>query len=91
MIITEEYKLDNKIIEIVDVHYYSGHKLAIKFNDGKENIIDFGNFIFKNNHPSIDKYRKIEEFRNYKIVDGNLNWNDYDMIFSLEDLYDCNI
>jgi len=26
-------------------------------------------------------------FQEYKLVDGNLNWNDYDMIFPLEDLY----
>jgi hypothetical protein len=24
----------------------------------------------------------------YKIVDGNLNWNDYDLIFPIEVLYE---
>ena len=28
------------------------------------------------------------KFKNYEIVDGNLNWNDYDLIFPIEDLYE---
>jgi len=38
-------------------------------------------------HPSIRKYLDEDKFKTYQIVDGNLNWNDYDLIFPLEDLY----
>ena len=29
-----------------------------------------------------------EKFKAFKIVDGNINWNDYELIFSIEDLYE---
>jgi hypothetical protein len=27
-----------------------------------------------------------ERFKQFEIIDGNLNWNDYDMIFPVSDL-----
>ena len=44
-------------------------------------------FLESSLHPSIRKYLDESKFNEYKIVDGNLNWNDYDMIFPIEDLY----
>jgi hypothetical protein len=38
-------------------------------------------------HPGIRKYQEELLFKQFKIVDGNLNWNDYEMIFPLEDIY----
>jgi len=39
-------------------------------------------------HPSIRKYLDEAKFKDYQIVDGNLNWNDYALIFPIEDLYE---
>jgi len=57
-------------------------------------------FFYSNEHEPIHvhgKYDGLEskaefyldesKFKEYKIIDGNLNWNDYDMIFPIEDLY----
>jgi len=38
-------------------------------------------------HPSIKKYLDESKFLQYEIVDGNLNWNNYDLIFPVDDLY----
>jgi len=27
------------------------------------------------------------KFKEFQIIDGNLNWNDYDLIFPIYDLY----
>ena len=33
----------------------------------------------------------INEFSNFSLKDGNLNWNDYDLIFPIADLYNDQI
>ena len=33
------------------------------------------------------KYREVEQFKQFSIVNGNLNWNDYEMIFPVASLY----
>ena len=68
-----------------------GHILEIEFSDGHAENIDFAPFIFSANHPDYEKYKSISEFIKFDIVDGNLNWDDYTMIFPVEDLYRNNI
>ena len=50
-----------------------------------------GNFETSDNfyyvQPSIKKYLDEKRFSNFDLTDGNLNWNDYEMIFSIWDLY----
>ncbi|MCX2781527.1 DUF2442 domain-containing protein [Microbulbifer thermotolerans] len=64
-----------------------GHILEIKFNDGHVACVDFAPFIFSNGHPDYEPYKSVENFLDFEIVDGNLNWDDYTMIFPVEDLY----
>lgn len=64
-----------------------GHILDIEFNDGHRECVDFATFIFTSGHPDYDKYKSVDEFLKFKIIDGNLNWDDYTMIFPVEDLY----
>jgi hypothetical protein len=42
-------------------------------------------------HPSIKKYLDERQFSNFNLSDGNLNWNDYGMIFPIWDLYNGKI
>jgi len=63
------------------------HVLEIKFNDGHIAVVDFEPFIFSSSHPDYEPYQSIEKFLNFDIVDGNLNWDDYTMIFPVADLY----
>lgn len=93
MLITEEYNLneDIELIEIINTDYLGNFKIKIHFNDGLFQIIDFRDFLEKSQHPAIRKYLIEENFIAYKIIEGNLNWNDYDLIFPLADLYENNI
>jgi hypothetical protein len=84
-----EYKTN--YVEITDAKYISEYKVRFCFNNGKENVVDFENFLLKTNHPSIQKYLNLELFKTFRIIDGNLNWNDLDLIFPLADLYKGNI
>ncbi len=77
-----------KEINIVSASYLDDHKIELVFDDGKKNIVDFKDFLSKSKHPEIKKYLKKEFFRKFKIDNGNLNWNNYDLIFPISDLYD---
>ncbi|MCL1078810.1 DUF2442 domain-containing protein [Parashewanella spongiae] len=57
------------------------------FSGGETRNVDFERFIFNESNPDIKKYREIAYFLEYEIVDGNLNWHDYSLIFPVEDLY----
>jgi hypothetical protein len=74
-------------LKIDSAKYLSDYAIRIKFNDGKEKIVDFKPFLSKSVHPSIKKYLDENMFSSFSLTDGNLNWNDYDLIFPLDDLY----
>ena len=78
-------------ITVVEAFYDSFYKIKIKFNDQTIKIIDFEYFLSKSQHPSINKYLNLKLFKNFKIIDGNLNWNDYNLIFPVWDLYEGKI
>ncbi len=67
--------------------HIKSHILEIEFSDGYKHIVDFMPFIFSVWHPDYEKYKSEVGFLDYEIIDGNLNWDDYTMIFPVEDLY----
>jgi len=88
MKITEEYT--DYAIDLIDVksaHYIGDYAIRVFFSDGFNQLVDFKKFLESSLHPSIRKYLDESKFKAFQIIDGNLNWNDYDMIFPLEDLY----
>lgn len=68
-----------------------GHILEIEFSDGHRENVDFAPFIFSSRHPDYEKYKSVNEFLKFLLIDGNLNWDDYTMIFPVEDLYRNNL
>jgi len=74
-------------ISVVTAKYLGNYTMQIEFNDGTEKFVDFEPFLTKSLHPSIQKYLDTSVFEAVTIIDGNLNWNDYDMIFPVWDLY----
>lgn len=92
MKIVEEYSNNNtELLTIGSAEYAGGYAIRLAFNDGSSRIIDFKLFLEASLHPSIRKYLDKNLFKQFKIIDGNLNWNDYDLIFPLFDLYKGNI
>lgn len=80
-----------KPLTIINAKNLGNYTILIEFNDGVEKFVDFSEFLLKSQHQSIRKYLDETLFNSFQIVDGNLNWNDYDMIFSLADLYEGKI
>jgi len=87
MIINERYVPYGKPIAIESAGYIGDFVMRIQFSDGHEQLVDFKSFLIKSQHPTIRKYLDEHLFRHFVIVDDNLNWKDFDLIFPLADLY----
>lgn len=82
---------DSKLIKIVSANYLNDYSIQLIFDDGTSRTINFKPFLEKSSHPSIKKYLNIDMFMLFKIVYGNLDWNDFDLCFPIWDLYTGNI
>jgi len=88
MKITVEYKEDSvDFIQVKSAQYIGDFAIRVTFSDDNKKLVDFKSFLEKSLHPSIRKYLIESNFKGFQIVDGNLNWNDYELIFPIEDLY----
>lgn len=74
-------------LSVKNAKHIKSHILDIEFSDGEHRLVDFAPFIFSVGHPDYERYRSEAGFLTFKIEDGNLNWDDYTMIFPVEDLY----
>jgi len=86
--ITELPAADVEVIEIVKAQYLDGSRIHLWFNDGTDRIVDFGPFLCRKRHPVFKKYLDVNEFRTFRVLHGNLDWNDYEMCFPIADLYE---
>jgi len=86
-ITTEHTDNQSDVIEIVSAEYLGEFVIQLLFNDGIVRQVDFKSFLNKSLHPTVRTYLNETKFKQYKIIDGNLNWNDYEMIFPIYDLY----
>lgn len=92
MKITKEYiDYGFDIIEITSARYIGDYAIRIFFSNGLNRLVDFKPFLEASLHPSIRKYLDEKKLMDYQIIDGNLNWNDYDLIFPIEDLLEGKI
>jgi hypothetical protein len=76
---------------IQSARFIGDYAIRIKFNDDTEKLVDFKPFLTKSLHPTIKKYLDEQLFSGFKLIHGNLNWNDYEMIFPIIDLYNGRI
>lgn len=76
-----------EIISIRNARYAGGYKLALEFSDGTSRTIDFEPFLRSSHHPEIAKYLNLNQFKKFQVVDGDLDWNDMDLLFPITDLY----
>lgn len=86
-IIVEYTDFQNDLIEIISANYVGDFVMRLVFSDGANRLVDFKTFMEFSLHPSIGKYLIEDKFKQFDIVDGNLNWNNCDLIFPINDLY----
>ena len=72
---------------ITEANYIGDFAIRVTFNNGQSKLVDFKPFLEKARHPGIKKYLEENEFKNFQIENGNLDWNDFDMCFPISDIY----
>jgi len=82
---TAKYKTKSVVVNAAK--YLGDFKIEIDFSDATKQVIDFKPFLLHALHPSIKKFLDETIFRNFQIVEGNIHWNDYELIFPVDDLY----
>ncbi|MDR0581610.1 MAG: DUF2442 domain-containing protein [Prevotellaceae bacterium] len=86
-IVVEYTNTPAELLEVQSAEYAGNFVLHVSFSDGFTRMVDFKPFLANSFHPSIRQYLNENKFKQFEIVDGNLNWNDYELIFPVEDLY----
>ena len=49
--------------------------------------MDFGPFLRASAHPAVHRYLQPRRFKQFAVTDGLLQWNDFDLVFPIADLY----
>lgn len=80
--------MNNHVIDITNAEYAPPYAIRLCFSDGFEQTVDFEPFLRNAQHPDIRKYLDPSLFQSFAIVDGRLDWNDYDLCFPMQDLYE---
>ena len=72
----------------VRAEYIGDVTLRIFFSNNTERVIDFKEFLSTHPHPQHNSYLEPENFKQFTIEHGNVVWGkNWNMIFSIEDLY----
>lgn len=76
-------------VKIVKAEYVKEYIIELTFSDGKVNHVDFKKQVMAQKVPEYAAYQAMNEFKKFKIDDGNIVWGeDWDLIFELHRLYD---
>lgn len=81
----DEYFFDEDF-KVKSAQYKGDYMIRIIFSDGLVRMINFKPYLESAQNPSIREYLNEKKFSEFKIIDGNLNWHDYELIFPLSDL-----
>ena len=82
---------DEQVITIISADYIGEYQIKLIFNDNSIQVVDFFPFLNSSLNPLTRKYLTKQEFKKFKIDNGDFEWNDYDLCFPIADLYENNI
>lgn len=77
-----------RYIEITTARYLNQYKIEFEFNDECKTIVDFEPFLNQAKNPMLKKYLDINQFKNFTVRDGDIDWNDYELCFPIADIYE---
>ncbi len=75
------------LVDVVPATPAGEYRLALRFDDGTEQVVDFGAFLRASRHPGIRAWLDPARFASCRIQDGELVWGDHDLCFPVADLY----
>lgn len=74
-------------INILTAELVGDYRIGLRFDDGKEQIVDFQPFLSHSSHPAIRAYLDPGRFAAFHVEFGDLVWGDYDLCFPIMALY----
>ena len=86
-IIDETANSSGPIYHVIRAAPVGDYRLQIDFSDGVSHTVDFYPFLTEAWNPVFKKYLEQKHFKNFVIKGGNLNWNNYEMIFPVAHLH----
>jgi len=72
---------------ITAARYLKNYQIAFDFNDETQTIVDFEPFLKQAKNPMLKKYLDLNQFKNFTVRDGDIDWNDYELCFPIADIY----
>jgi hypothetical protein len=79
------------VVSIEKAEYKGDYVIGLRFSDGIERNVDFGNFLRNAKNPMTKKYQDKALFSSFTVEYGDLVWNDYEMCFPIWDLHEGKI
>jgi hypothetical protein len=79
------------ILEIVRADYQGDYRIELTFSDGVRRTIDFERFLRAAKNPMARKYLDLAAFQTFSLDHGDLQLNDFELCFQLQNLYDGKI
>jgi hypothetical protein len=83
--------VETQVLSIDRIEHAGGYRLRIHFADRSVRDVDFGEFLRRSTHPEVRKYLEMNNFLAFHLVDGDLMWGDFDLIFPIASLYQGSI
>ena len=79
----------NHRIEIKNAEYIDAYIIKFNFNDGREQFVDFENYIKNKTHPQFKKFWNINNFKDFRIdhADAIVWGKNWDLCFDVINLY----
>jgi hypothetical protein len=74
-------------INITAAKHIGDYRVALRFDDESEQVINFKPFLSRSRHPDIRVWLDSEKFATFRVEYGELIWGDYDLCFPIVDLY----
>ena len=84
---TEDQMRTHKVLNITDAKLLDGYRIALSFDDGHQQIVDFTPFLSSSHHPCVRAYLDPSLFAQFDLRHGELVWGDFDLCFPIMDLY----
>ena len=77
----------NQVINIRSAEQIDSYRLLLKFDDGKEQVVNFKGFLMRFKHPDIRSYLDPTKFSDFRLEYGELVWGNFELCFPMIDLY----
>ena len=86
--LVREQKDTHGRIGVFKARYLDGYRLLIEFTDGKQQIVDFTDYLNTSALGYLRRYRDTERFKKFNIEKNNIVWGkNWDLIFPIAQLY----